>query len=173
MDNKVTSNVIKGLIIALVLVLMDVASTLGDFKFDKWYLFLPTIFMIGGIIWACITYANQMDNNVTFGNIFAHGFKTSAVIACMLFAYTLLAIFFLFPEMKEKALEQAITQFESQGNNMPEATKEKALKVTDKLFVPIEISRAVLGTLIVGVISSLIGAAVAKKKPVTPFDNQM
>jgi len=172
MKNKVTSNVIKGLIIALVLVLLDVASTLGDFKYAKWYSFIPTIILIGAVIWACISYANQMDNHVTFGNVFAHGFKTSAVVACMLFIYTLLAIFVLFPEMKEKALEMALTQLESQGGNMPEDAKEKALQFTDKLFVPIAIAGAVLGTLIVGVIASLIGAAVAKKNPVTPFDNQ-
>lgn len=171
MKSKVTSNVIKGIIIALVLVLLDVTATLGNFKYEKWYSFIPSIILIGAIIWACISYANQMDNHVTFGNVFAHGFKTSAVVACIFFIYTLLAIFVLFPEMKEKALEMALTQLESQGN-MPEDAKEKALQITDKLFVPIQVAGAVLGTLIIGVIASLIGAAVAKKNPVTPFGNQ-
>lgn len=173
MEKKVTSNVTKGTVIALILIVLDMVSSFADFKYATWYTWIPSLLLIAAIIWACISYANQMENAVTFGNVFAHGFKTSAVVACLVFIYTLLAIFIIFPEMKDKALEMAAIQMDKQGNNMPEETKEQALKFTEKIFVPVAIASAVLGTLIVGVIASLLGAAVAKKNPPTIFPNKV
>jgi len=44
--------------------------------------------------------------------------------------------------------------------------------LSKKLFLPFAIAGVILGTIFVGLLASLIGAAVTKKVPVSPFDTQ-
>lgn len=110
-----------------------------------------------------------MNNQVTFGNVFAHGFKMSAVIAVILIIWSVLSILVIFPEIKEKAIETARQQMED-GGKMSESQIDQALEITRKFFMVFVIGGALLGTLIIGAIASLIGAGIAKKKPVNPLD---
>ncbi len=171
MENKVTSNVTKGLIISLILIVLDLVAGFAHFKYASWYRWTGNLVLIAAIIWACISYGAQLNNQVSFGNIFAHGFKTSAVIACILFLYVILSVLVIFPGTKDEVLEQARKQMEAKGN-LTDDQVNMALEWTKKSFWPITIAAVVLGTLILGVIASLIGAAVTKKKPSTPFEQQ-
>lgn len=171
-DKKpVTSHLTKGFIIVLILVVLDLISGFAKFKYETWFQWIPTIILCAGLIWACISYANQMNNAVTFGNVFGHGFKTTAVVACIMVLYTLLSIFVIFPETKEIAIEKTREQMEK-NPDMPESAIEQGIEMTRRLFLPFAIGASLLGTLIVGAIASLIGAAVAKKNPPSPFQNQ-
>jgi hypothetical protein len=171
MENRpVTSNVTKGLIISLVLIVIDLIAGFAKFKFETWFTWIPTIVLCIMLIWACISYANQMSNSVTFGNVFAHGFKTTAVVACLMLIYTLLSVFVIFPETKELALEKAREQMEK-DQRLSESDIENGIEMTRKLFLPFAIAGSVIGTLIVGAIASLIGAAFARKNPPSPFQN--
>lgn len=171
MENKpVTSHLTKGFIIVLIMVVLDLIAGFAKIKYETWFTWIPTIILCVALIWACISYANQMNNAVTFGNVFAHGFKTSAVVACIMVLYTLLSIFVIFPETKEVAIEKAREQMEK-NPDMPESAIEQGIEMTRRLFVPFAIGASLLGTLIVGAIASLIGAAVAKKNPPSPFQN--
>lgn len=169
-ENKVTSHLTKGLIISLILVVLDLISGFAKFKFEDWFTYIPTIILAAALIWACISYANQMNNRVTFGNVFAHGFKTSAVVACIMIVYTLLSIFVIFPETKDMALEKAREKME-ENPDLPEDAVEQGIEMTRRLFVPFAIGASLIGTLIVGVLASVLGAAFAKKNPPTPFQN--
>ena len=171
MEQKVTTPIVKGIVITLILAVLDLVAGFAHFKMEAWYKWGTTIFLCAAIIWACINYGSQLKNNVTFGNAFAHGFKTSAVVACILLIYTLLSIYIIFPDTKDLALEQARKQMEEKGN-IPEANIDQAIEMTKKLFLPIAIAGVLLGTLIVGVISALIGAAITKKNPQTELENQ-
>lgn len=168
MEKKITTHITKGLILALILIIVDVIASVAGFKFETWFKWLPSLFFCGAIIWVCINYANQMDNNVTFGNVFSHGFKASAVTACIMVIYALLSVFLLFPEQKEQAMEMARKQMEAKGN-IPEASIEQGLDFARRLYIPFAILGVVIGSLLVGAIASLIGAAIAKKNPPAPF----
>jgi len=169
MEKKVTSHITKGLIISLILIVLDLMAGFANFRYATWYRWLPSILMAIGLIWACISYGSQKDNNVTFGNVFGHGFKTSVVIACITVLFAILSITLIFPETKDIAIEQARKQMEEKGE-MSEDMIDKALDITRRMFVPFAILGVVVGTLIVGAIISLIGAAVTKKNPQTPFE---
>jgi NADH:ubiquinone oxidoreductase subunit 6 (subunit J) len=122
------------------------------------------------LIWACISYGSQMANNVTFGSVFGHGFKTSVVIACITVVFTVISLTLIFPDTKEIALDQARKQMEEQGK--PEQVIDQGMEIARKGFMTFAILGVVVFTLLVGAIASLIGAAVTKKNPVTPFGNQ-
>jgi NADH:ubiquinone oxidoreductase subunit 6 (subunit J) len=168
-ESKVMTHITKGLLVALILIVLGIAAHLLGFENAGWYRWVPLIILCFAIIWACVYYSNQMNGHVTFGNLFSHGFKMSAVITIILILWSVLAITVIFPEMKEKALDTARQQMEDSGQ-LNDSQIDQRLELTRKYFLLFAIVFTLLGTLIVGAIASLIGAAVAKKKPVNPLD---
>jgi hypothetical protein len=169
---KETSPLTAALIITLLLFVVDIIAGFAHFKFATWYRWIPLIILIVAIIWACVNHASQKNGDVTFGNVFAFGFKTSAVIACLSVITVLISIFLIFPDTKDMALDQARKQMEEQGKLSDEQINT-ALEITKKFFLPFAIGGAIIGTIIIGAIASLLGAAFAKKNPNAPFENQM
>jgi NADH:ubiquinone oxidoreductase subunit 6 (subunit J) len=48
---------------------------------------------------------------------------------------------------------------------------DMSLGLTRKFFLPFSIAFLLFGTAIIGAIASLIGAGIAKKNPISPFEN--
>ena len=172
MEQKVTTPLVKGLIITLLLIVFGLIiyftgqignSTLG---------YLQYVILIGGIIWSCTSYAKQKDGNVTFGNVFGHGFKTTAIVAVFMIIYTILAIKVLFPDMTDQAMEIAKKKMQESSSKLSDEQIEQSLGMVRKFFIPFAIGGIVFGFALMGAIASLIGAAVAKKNLQTPFQQQ-
>jgi hypothetical protein len=134
----------------------------------QWLSWISYAIFIGGIVYGNILFANQNDNNVSFGNIFAHGFKTTAVVIVITVLYTVLALYVLFPDMVDKIIELSRTEM-LKNPKLTDEMIEQGIAMTKKLFLPFAIAGAIFGTGFLGAIASLIGAAVAKKNPVDPF----
>jgi hypothetical protein len=170
MEKKATSPVSKGVIITLLLIVFGLIIYFSGQMGNKSLSYLQYIVLIAGIIWSCISYAKQMNGNVTFGNVFAHGFKTTAVVAALLAVYTFIAVKFLFPDIVDKSLEMAKKEMESK--NLTEEQMQAALDMTRKFFLPFAIGGILVMFAIIGCVSSLVGAAIAKKNPQGPFAQQ-
>jgi hypothetical protein len=170
MEQKVTTSVVKAVIISLILIAFSLVITLTGFEKQKGLSSIQYVVFIGGIIWGCITYAKQMNANVTFGNVFAHGFKMSAAITVIMILFTTISIYYINPEIKDFAIEEARKSLEAR--NMSDEQIEQALSIPRNYFLPLTIGTTVVAYLIVGLIASLIGAAVAKKNPQSPFAQQ-
>ena len=169
MEKKVMTHVQKGLLVSLILIVIGIAGYFTKLFEQSWFSWASNGILCIAVIWGCVTYANQMNGQVTFGNVFTHGFKMSVVIALILIVWVLLAMTVLFPEMKDKTLEMARQRMEERGN-LSDSQIEQGVEFTKKFFIPFAIGGTLLGTLIFGTVASLIGAAVAKKKPVNPLD---
>jgi len=169
MEKRVMTHVQKGLLVSLILIVIGIAGYFTKLFEQSWFSWASNGILCIAVIWGCITYANQMNGQVTFGNVFAHGFKMSVVVALILIVWVLLAMTVLFPEMKDKTLEMARQRMEERGN-LSDSQIEQGVEFTKKFFIPFAIGGTLLGTLIFGTVASLIGAAVAKKKPVNPLD---
>jgi len=167
-ENKIMSPQIKGLLIALIVIILGIAGYFTDLGFSTWYNWVVNFIMLAAIIIACIHFANQKQGYVTFGNVFLHGFKISAVIAIIVLVYTLLAFTVLFPDMKERIFEMQRTKMEESG--MDDDKLDQAMTMMKKYFMIFLVLGVIFGTLIWGCIGSLIGAAVAKKKKINPLD---
>lgn len=167
-ERKITSPQIKGLIISLIIIVLGIIGYFTDIAFSGWYNWVVNIIMFVAIIFACVHFANEKEGYVTFGNVFSHGFKVTAVIAVILLVYSLLSTTLLFPEIKEKTIEMQRLKMEEKG--MADDQIETAMEFTKKYFTAFMIFGVLLGTLIFGCIASLIGAAVAKKKPINPMN---
>jgi hypothetical protein len=111
-----------------------------------------------------------MDGNVTFGNVFAHGFKVTAAVAAILSIYTFFAFKFIYPEMIDLSLDEARKNMEAKGN-MSSDQVDQSVAMVRKFFIPFAIGGILIGTALIGAIAALIGAGVAKKNP-NPFVQQ-
>lgn len=168
-EKKIMTHIVKGVLVSLILIVLGLIGYFAKMEEQSWFRWSTNLLLCGAIIWGCVYYSNQMNNHVTFGNIFVHGFKMSVVIALILIVYTLLSVTVLFPDMKEKAIEVARKKMEEKGS-LSDADIDKATDMIKKFFTVILIGALLLGTLFFGTISSLIGAAVAKKKPFNPLE---
>lgn len=121
------------------------------------------IIIIGGLILFINLYAKAKDNNVTFGNLFAYGFKITAVFAAIQVLY-MLVFPYIHPEFKQQAIDAARLEMEKQSNTS-DSQVETAMELMEKYFWIFAIGGSLLGNLIIGCIGSLIGAAVTKKNP--------
>ena len=168
-NSQVTTHIVKGLILSAFSIVFSVVMYVFNLFEYSWLTWVSTAVVIG-IIYGNILYANQNNNNVTFGNLFAHGFKTTAVLIVITTAYTLLAFKVLFPDMIDMILEISRKQM-LENPKMTDEMIEQAMSMTKKFFIPFAIGGTILGTGFTGAIASLIGAGVAKKNPIDPFSN--
>jgi hypothetical protein len=169
MENQVTTHIVKGLILSVISILFSIVIYLFNLYEMSALSYVNYAVFIGGIVYGGVLYSNQNGHNVTFGNIFAHGFKTTAVVIVITSIYTVLAFKVLFPDMLEKVLDLSRKQM-LQNPKMTDEMIEQAMTMTKKFFIPFALGGAIIGTGILGAIGSLIGAAVAKKNP-NPFSD--
>lgn len=169
METKPTSPAIKGIIISLVLIVFSLVLQFMDLTQNRALSSIGLLLFAVGIIWSCIYYAKQLDANVSFGNVFSDGFKTSAAVAALMVVFTFISFKLLFPESVDKILEQSRLEM-AKKNNLTDEQIDTAMSMTKKFFMPFAIGGAIVLYLILGAISSLIGAGVAKKNPRDPFN---
>ncbi|MCW3119159.1 MAG: hypothetical protein JWM28_3241 [Chitinophagaceae bacterium] len=163
------SHQIKGLLVALIIIIIGIGGYFGGLAYESWFGWISFGVLVLSVIWGVVYYAQQLDGRVSFGDLFVHGFKMSIVTVLILLIYTVIAVTLLFPEMREKGMEIARQRLEEQGKLTSDQI-DQTLGVVKNFFWPITIGTILLGNLIFGCIASLIGAAVAKKKPVNSLD---
>ena len=169
MENTVTSHIVKGAILSAISIVFSVIVYVFNLYEITWLSWINYALFLGGLIYGAILYANQNNNNVTYGNVFAHGFKTTAVVIVITVLFTVLSTKVLFPDMVDKIVDMTRKQMEK-NPQMTDEMIEQAVTMTKKFFLPFAIGGAIIGTGILGAIGSVIGAAVAKKNP-NPFEN--
>ena len=169
-ENKIMSPQIKGVIISLILIILGIVGYYTGLAFSGWYNWAVNAVMVIGLIIACIHFANQKEGYVTFGKVFLHGFITTVVITLIVVIYSILAFTVLFPDMKEKMLEMQVEQMEKRGMDSDQI--DQAQDAMKRFFWVGLIGGGIFVTLIIGCIASLIGAAIAKKKPINPLTQQ-
>ena len=155
-----------GLITALAMIVVGLAFQLTgntDSPAARWLGMLPFII---GILAACIAFSKANNGFVTFGQVFGAGFKTTAIATLVLVAWTLISLS-IFPDIQERALETAQSQMAA-NPNVSEEQIEQSLEFTRKNFKFLVTAGTLFMSLLTGVIVSLIGAAVAKKRGEAP-----
>jgi hypothetical protein len=163
MEPKLTPVWMKAAIICLISIVFGLILYFTGNMQNQALGYVGYAIFFAGIIWACINYSKQMNANVTFGNVFAHGFKVTAAVAAILSVYTFIAFKFIYPEMIDVFMEEGRKQMQTQGKS--EAEINQGMEIGKKFFIVIVIASMLFGSAILGAIASLIGAGVAKKNP--------
>jgi hypothetical protein len=154
----------------VVVVIVGLIFYLTGIAFKPGIQYLSYVPFLIGILMNAVAYSKANEGMVTFGNIFGSCFKASMIVTLVMVAWSVLSMY-LFPDMKDKAIEIAR---ESMAKNprMNDENIETALNITRKYWNVFLISGAIFGTLFYGAIFSVIGGLIAKKNVIrTTADN--
>ncbi|HYJ38323.1 MAG TPA: DUF4199 domain-containing protein [Chitinophagaceae bacterium] len=169
MEKKPASIIQSGLIITVVLAIYGLIIYISDLYSQQWLSYLTYFLLCLMIIIAVINYAKSKNGLVTFGQAFMWGFKTTAIVILFYAVYSIIFLL-IFPEFKDKLIQ--ITREGMEKQNTPDDQMETALSMMDRMFYLFMFLGLIFFFLLFGVIGSLLGAAFAKKKPISPFDRQ-
>lgn len=169
-QQKPTSHIAAGLIIAGILVVNSAVINFMGLAMQPGVGFLQPVVIVLGLIFFVRAWGKANDYRLSFGNLFAYGFKSTAVFTIITIIFTILFIL-IFPDLKEKSLDMARQQLE-ENPKISEEQIEQALEISRKFFWVAVVGGSMLSMIITGAIGSLIGAALTKKQPNSPFDQQ-
>ena len=97
MEKKVVQPWVTGLILSLVLIAFSIVLYVTGQSENKIWGWVQSLLIMATLIWSCMNYAKQMNGNVSFGNVFAHGFKTTAAMIAIFSVYTFISSKYIFP----------------------------------------------------------------------------
>src|SRR5215204_4081127 len=169
-EKKPITHITAGLIIAAVLVVFSIIINFMGLTQQRSLGLLQYLLIIGGLVYFITQHGKEHNYTLTFGNLFAFGFKATAVFTIINIVF-LIIFFLVFPEMKEKSFEMARQQMEDRGS-VSEEQIEQGIDIARRFFWVGLIGGTMFFMILIGAIGSLIGAAVTKKRPVSPFENQ-
>ncbi len=167
--NNTKPHIQAGLVTGTVLILLNVIFVLFGLEGNTKYSWIASFVNICLLIYFVREYAKSNDSLKSFGELFSFGFRTTAIVTILLTAF-MIVYSYAFPESENKAMDIAREKM-MEDERLNEDTIEQALAVSRKFYFPILIAGTIFGTMLVGAVGSLIGAAVSKKSPSTPFNN--
>ena len=169
-EKKTISHFVAGLIIAAILVIYSIILNFLDLSQNKGLGWLSYIILVGGLAFFVNLYGKAKDHQVTFGNLFSYGFKATAITTLIMVVFIVI-FFMVFPEFKEKIMDAAREGMEKNGK-MTDDQIDQGMQMFERNFILFSAGGVLFMYLILGAIGSLIGAAITKKQPHSPFDQQ-
>lgn len=166
--NLVQTHKTYGLITGLIIVVLSAVIYVANLQQASWIQWVLYAIFLGGLVMNANAFSKANGGAVSFGQLFSSGFKATAVIVLLVVVWVILSTY-IFPDMKERALEIARAQMEKDGK-LDEDMMDKSLEMARKNFTTFLVMGSLFGYLILGVIFSLIAAAVTPKhkRPMTP-----
>ncbi len=166
MEKKPLSNINAGLILFLAMAVYTLILNVSNLQSNEVLSWLSYLIVIGGITIFVIRYAKDRDGNVTFGNLFGYGFKICAVLTVFYIAFMIL-FYLIFPEYKEQLLEMATEKALEGAKGKDTENVLKGMEMFKRFFWVGLIAGIMFSFALMGVIGSLLGAALARKNPNT------
>jgi uncharacterized protein DUF4199 len=171
MKKKSSDHLVKGIILSLILMVIDLIGGFAHFRFETWFKWLPTLIMIALLIVFCIQFGKQQQEAVTFGKVFGYGFKIALVLSILMMIYSLLSFYVIFPELPDQILVRARADMEAKGTYTQDQI-DQGVAMTKKFMGPVPVAIfSFLATLFFATIGSLLGAAFTKKSEPNVFQN--
>lgn len=151
-----------GIIIGLILIVLFVVYYVFALYTDKALAWIPTLVFLVLIVAAQINHAKAMKGDITYGNLFAAGFKTACASIAIYVIFLILFSVFV-PSYKDQMMEVSRQAMVKKGLSADQINAGMA--IGRRFFTVSLIGGTIVIELIFGVIASLIGAAIAKKNP--------
>ncbi len=167
MEEKKINHFIAGGIVGAISILFSVVLIITDQMQNQQLGWIGTFLMVLVLIYFIVPYAKSNAHSLGFGELFSFGFKSSAFSTIIILAFQIV-FNLVFPETQEKMIEFT-RQKMMEDPRVTDDADEKGLEFVRKGYWPFLIGGTIFATLFSGLIASLIGAALSKKNPKTPF----
>lgn len=115
-----------------------------------------------GVLASTFLYSKESVGNLVFGDLFSHGFRTTAVIAFIMAVYTFIAVKWIYAGPTAAEIEEYTNALVKQGNVLYEEAKQQTIQSAKNRWI-VYVSVAIFFSLIPGVLGALAGAAITKK----------
>jgi hypothetical protein len=158
---------VKGLIIGGILAIMFfIAAQKNGFEAVRSTTNAQFSIIFIGALASAYLFGLSSPKKYTFGNIFAHAFKTIGVAIIIVIAYYIIDHYLLHPNLKLEALADFQKQLDAiPKTEMDEAHKLEKLRIYENNYlISGRISPTLLFYAAIGALGSLIGAGFASKK---------
>lgn len=159
-----------GVITGLALVVYStLLYTLGQMTNGALTIVIYVIIVIG-LVLGMREYRTLNGDYLTFGEGVGLGALLSAVAGIISSAYTVLYSTVIDPGMQERMMEQMREQLENQGKLSDEQI-DQALEISQTFQSPgLQFIVGIFGTILIGVVFSLIIAAILRRSKANPFE---
>lgn len=159
------SSLVSAVYLAVALILLSVIFYVTGNTFSKTAQYLTYPIMIGGILWAQISYKKSLGGTLTYGQAVGVGVLTMTFAGVITGIYTYLLYQVIDPSLQEQMRLFTEEQIIKQGR-VPEEQLEMAVNMATKFQTPLMMFiMAIVGGAFVGLIISLITAIFIKKNP--------
>lgn len=164
MENKPLSNAKAALIVFFLMVIYTLIISFGGLQSNTKLPWISYIIIIFGIMILVMKYGKDLQNNVTFGNLFAYGFKTVATLIIFYVAFTVV-FYLIFPEYKMRLLE--IMKDNALKTATPDNQEQvkSGINIMQRFFWVAMIAGIIISFAILGALGALLGAAFSKRNP--------
>ena len=159
MAEQQKTHINKGLVIAALLILLDIIIQLSQQKMQPWVMYANSAALLVGVVVAVQLRTSEQEEKVQFSNLFGYGFKVSVVTACILFLYTILSLYLIFPGYVTDIYNQNIAQAQkTDGFDAAKIAQNKDMAI--KVIRISTLSSVVMYNLAVGIVGAAIGAII-------------
>ena len=153
---------------AIVMIIIGVGLYVGGLAFNSWSQYVGLVPFLIGILLNAVAFSKANDHFVTFGNVFGSGFKAIAIITIIMLVWSFIAVA-IFPEMITKGMEMAREGMLKKG--MTDDQIDKGIEMAQSHFKLFMAMGVIFQYVFWGVIFSLVGGLIAKKKGSNPFQD--
>jgi hypothetical protein len=173
MDNPTTTarTALKwGLITGITLVVYSIILYTFNLTTNAAFSLIIYGIMIGGLILGMREYRTNNGGYMTYGEGMGLGALLSAVAGLLSSAFTVFYTQIIDPGFQERMIEQVRDQMEGQGKISDEQI-DQAIKLMQKFQSPgLQFMFGLFGTILIGVVLSLIIAAFIRRNKTNPFE---
>lgn len=153
-----------GIVGGLLCVVVSVVLYIADLQFESWAKWISSLVMVLTIVLGLRAVREEHPGmEVGFGTLFGAGMLITFIIAVMTIVYFYIYLYAIDPDFIQSTIE--VSRQKMVENNLSEAQIEKAMEISKKIMTPgLMGGIALLTTLILGGIFSLIAAALFKQE---------
>ncbi|HMU74057.1 MAG TPA: DUF4199 domain-containing protein [Ferruginibacter sp.] len=152
----------KGLITGSLMIVASLVFFYAGLPAQSPVQFLIYIIYTAGIVWSVYTYQPAEAKDIKFGSYFLQGFKCFIVVTLLMVLFTIV-FNKMHPEFSTQMAEAYKAELKQKGNKTP-AEIEKAIDDMKNYYLPMLISSAVFGYLIMGAVISLVASLLFMKR---------
>jgi hypothetical protein len=151
-----------GLLTGLVTVIVSFGIYAMQLEQNAVLRFLTMAVLVVGIILAMRSFKEQNTGFMSYGQGLSVGMTVSGIVGLLSAAFMYVYTTFVDPEMMTRVMDKARADLEAKGT-MSDAQIDQAMAMSSKFTTgPFMLIFAIVGTLIIGLIISLIAAAFVK-----------